>query len=106
MSVRSSSDSTRLLRSRPSITLSLASSRSRMSTACLLRRAASSAASLTTLDSSAPDSPAVPRAGVDLVDENDARRVGFALLEQVAHPRGAHTHEHLHEVRAGHREEG
>src|SRR6266852_2857811 len=51
-----------LLRSRPSITLSFASSKSAMSTACLLRRAASSAASLTMLDSSAPESPGVPLA--------------------------------------------
>src|SRR5947208_16553445 len=43
--------------------------------------------------------------GVDLVDEDDARRMGFALLEQVAHARRAHTDEHLDEVRAGHREE-
>src|SRR5436189_9796 len=59
---RSSSESTMLLRSRPSITLSLASSRSFMSTAPLLRRAASRAASLTTFDSPAPDRPGVPLA--------------------------------------------
>src|SRR5947199_137051 len=59
---RSSSDRTRLRRSRPSITLSLASSRSCMSTAALLRRAASKAASFTTFASSAPARPGVPGA--------------------------------------------
>src|SRR5438477_74116 len=59
---RSSSDKTRLRRSRPSITLSFASSRSRMSTTALLRRAASSAASFTMFASSAPARPAVPLA--------------------------------------------
>src|SRR5438132_153247 len=48
---------------------------------------------------------AVPADGIDLVDEDDARRVRLTLLEQVAHPRGAHADEHLHEVRARHREE-
>ena len=42
---------------------------------------------------------------VDLVDEDDARRVGLALLEEVAHPGRAHPDEHLDEVRAGHLEE-
>src|SRR5207302_674152 len=51
-----------LLRSRPSMTLSFASSRSSMATTGLLRRAARSAASFTTLDSSAPDNPGVPLA--------------------------------------------
>src|SRR6266487_6474540 len=59
---RSSSDRTRLRRSRPSISLSFASSRSCMSTTALLRRAASSAPSFTTLASSAPARPGVPRA--------------------------------------------
>jgi len=36
--------------------------------------------------------------GVDLVDEHDAGRVLLALLEEVAHARGAHADEHLHEV--------
>ena len=43
---------------------------------------------------------------VDLVDENDARRVLLALLEQIAHARGAHADEHFDEIRTGHREEG
>ena len=43
--------------------------------------------------------------GVDLVDEDDARRVLLGLLEHVAHARGAHADEHLDEVGAGDREE-
>jgi len=35
--------------------------------------------------------------GVNLVDEDDARRVAFSLIEQIAYPRGADTHEHLDE---------
>src|SRR5690606_12569260 len=44
--------------------------------------------------------------GVDLVDEDDARRVRLPLLEEVADAAGAHADEHLDEVGAGHREEG
>ena len=44
--------------------------------------------------------------GVDLVDEDDRRRVLFGLFEHVAHAGGADTHEHLDEVRTGDREEG
>ena len=47
----------------------------------------------------------VPAHGVDLVDEDDARRLLLGLLEHVAHPRRAHADEHLHEVRAGDGEE-
>ena len=43
--------------------------------------------------------------GVDFVDEDDARGVLLALLEQVAHAAGAHAHEHFHEVRSGDGEE-
>ncbi len=43
--------------------------------------------------------------GVDLVDEEDAGRLLLGLLEKVAHARGAHAHEHLHEVGTRHREE-
>src|SRR3546814_5983680 len=43
--------------------------------------------------------------GVDLVDEDDARRVLLALLEHVAHAAGADADEHLDEVGAGDREE-
>src|SRR6185437_11732092 len=42
---------------------------------------------------------------VDLVDEDDAGRMLLGLLEHVAYAAGAHAHEHLHEVRAGDREE-
>ena len=49
---------------------------------------------------------AVPADGVDLVDEDDGRRVGLGLLEQVTDPGGADTDEHLDEVRAGDRVEG
>ena len=48
---------------------------------------------------------AVAADGVDLVDEDDRRRVGLGLLEQVAHAAGADADEHLDEVRAGDREE-
>src|SRR5262249_23529025 len=37
---------------------------------------------------------------VELVDEDDARRVLLCVLEQVAHPRRADTDEQLDEVRA------
>src|SRR3546814_18661430 len=43
--------------------------------------------------------------GVDLVDEDDARRVLLALLEHVAHAAGADADEHLDEVGARDREE-
>src|SRR6266511_2924603 len=42
---------------------------------------------------------------VDLVDEDDGRRVRLGLLEQVTDPGGADTDEHLDEVRAGDRVE-
>ena len=42
---------------------------------------------------------------VDLVDEDDARRVLLRLLKQVAHAGGAHADKHLHEVRTGDGEE-
>ncbi|CAM3908256.1 hypothetical protein STAL104432_30540 [Streptomyces albus] len=48
---------------------------------------------------------AVTADGVDLVDEDDGRRVGLGLLEQVADAGGAHTDEHLDEVGAGDRVE-
>ncbi|OLC07636.1 MAG: hypothetical protein AUH41_10030 [Gemmatimonadetes bacterium 13_1_40CM_66_11] len=50
-------------------------------------------------------SPAVPADGIDLVDEDDARGMRLALLEQVAHARGTDADEHLDEVGARHREE-
>ncbi len=42
---------------------------------------------------------------VELVDEDDARRLLHGLLEQVAHARRAHAHEHLDELGAAHGEE-
>ena len=48
---------------------------------------------------------AVAPDGVDLVHEDDARAVLLGLLEQIPHARGANADEHLHEVRAGDREE-
>ena len=42
---------------------------------------------------------------VQLVDEDDAGRLGAGLLEQVAHAGGAHADEHLHEFRPGDGEE-
>src|ERR1700691_4168750 len=48
---------------------------------------------------------AVTADGVDLVDEDDAGRVLLALLEHVAHARGADADEHLDEVGAGNGEE-
>ena len=44
-------------------------------------------------------SASVPADRVDLVDEDDARRVLLALLEQIAHPRGAHADKHFNKVR-------
>ena len=52
-----------------------------------------------------PRTPVAPHR-VDLIDEDDARRMGLALLEEVADARGADPDEHLHEVRARHLEEG
>ena len=49
---------------------------------------------------------AVAADGVDLVHEDDAGRVLFGLLEEVADAAGADADEHLDEVRAGDREEG
>ena len=49
---------------------------------------------------------AVAADGVDLVDEDDARRRLLCLLEHVAHAAGADADEHLDEVGAGDGEEG
>src|SRR5205807_5378713 len=43
--------------------------------------------------------------GVDLVDEDDARRVLLGLVEQVAHAAGADADEHLDELRPADAEE-
>ena len=42
---------------------------------------------------------------VDLVDEDDRRRVLLCLLKEVAHTACTHADEHFHEVRTGDREE-
>ena len=39
--------------------------------------------------------------GVNLVDEDDAGRVGACLLEQISHARRPHAHKHLHKIAAG-----
>src|SRR6266478_4581253 len=52
-----------------------------------------------------PSFDSKPADRVDFVDEDDAGGVLLALLEQVAHPRGAHADEHLDEVGAGDGEE-
>ena len=49
---------------------------------------------------------AVTADGVDLIHEDDGRRVGLGLLEQVADAGGADADEHFHEVGTGDREEG
>src|SRR5215470_8104244 len=163
------------LRSAPIMILSLARSKSSISTRRLLPRAAKSAASLTRLARSAPEKPGVPRARmsaltsgasgtlrmctsricsrprmsgsgtttwrsnrpgrssagsstsgrlvaamtitpvvpaaeagaalaanrIDFVDEHDARRVLFRLVEHVAHARRTDPDEHLDKVGAG-----
>ena len=43
--------------------------------------------------------------GINLINEDDARRLCLGLLEEVADTTGTHTHEHLHEVGTRHREE-
>ena len=43
---------------------------------------------------------------VNLIDEDDRRRIVLGLLEQVTHTRGTHAHEHLDKVRPGDRIEG
>src|SRR5208283_1773790 len=42
---------------------------------------------------------------IQLVDEEDTRRMASALLEEVPHPACTHTDEHLYKVGAGHMEE-
>ena len=60
---------------------------------------------LTLVVAAAVARPARPPDGVEFVDEQNAGRVLASLLEQVTHPAGADTHEHLHEIRARHVEE-
>ena len=42
---------------------------------------------------------------IDLINEDDARRLCLGLLEEVADTTGTYTYEHLHEVGTRHREE-
>ena len=49
--------------------------------------------------------PAVTADGVDLVDEDDGWRGLLGLIEEIPHAAGTDADEHLHEVRAGDREE-
>ena len=46
-----------------------------------------------------------PADGVDFVDEKNTGSFLLGLLEKVTHARSAHAHEHLHEIRAGNRQE-
>ena len=43
---------------------------------------------------------AMPADGVNFINEDDARGVFLALIEQVAHAAGAHAHKHFHKIRA------
>lgn len=43
---------------------------------------------------------------INFIQEDDARRVGARLLEQIPHTARTHPHKHLNEVRAGDAEEG
>jgi hypothetical protein len=47
----------------------------------------------------------MPAHRIDLVDEDDARRVLLALFKQVAYARCADADKHLNKVRTGDREE-
>src|SRR4029450_14001055 len=49
--------------------------------------------------------PAVTTDCVDLVDEDNARRILFALDKKVAHARCAHADEHFNKVRTADAEE-
>ena len=42
---------------------------------------------------------------VNFVDEDDARRMFFGILEHIAHPSRAHADKHFDKIRAGNREE-
>src|SRR4051794_40806592 len=48
--------------------------------------------------SAAETSAAVPSDRVDFIDKDNARRILFALLEQVAHAARTHAHKHFDEV--------
>ena len=55
---------------------------------------------------SADSAAAVATHRVDLVDEDDGRRVLLGAFEELAHARGAHANVEFHELRTGDREEG
>ena len=61
---------------------------------------------LTLIVSAAKACATVTSYSIDLVDEDDAGSILLALLEEVADAACADADEHLHEVRAGDREEG
>src|SRR5262249_6080296 len=48
---------------------------------------------------------AIAAHSVDFINENNAKRILFALLEEIAHAAGADADKHFHEVRTGNREE-
>src|SRR5262245_3188895 len=50
-------------------------------------------------------SAAMAAHSVDFIDEDDARRVLLALLEEIADAARAYPHEHLNEIRSGDRKE-
>src|SRR5262249_25681497 len=56
---------------------------------------------LTFVVAAAEPGAAVAPDGVNFVDKDDAWRILFALLEQVAHAAGAYTYKHLYKVRTG-----
>src|SRR4051812_43327522 len=60
---------------------------------------------LTLIVAAAEAGTAVPTDRVDLVDEDDAGRVGLSLFEKITHSRRTDADEHLDEIRSGHREE-
>src|ERR1700730_16730351 len=54
--------------------------------------------------STAKSSTTMASHSVNFIDEDDARSVFLALLEQIANPARAHANKHFHEVRTGDRE--
>jgi hypothetical protein len=48
----------------------------------------------------------MPAHRIDLVDEDNARRILLALFKQVTNARGTHAYKHLHKVGTRNREEG
>src|SRR5438477_8361746 len=50
--------------------------------------------------------PALAADGIQLINEDDARRLALGLLEQIANARRSHTHKHLHKIASAQRKEG